>query len=668
MAITRHASGRFNVATAYVLAPVPQIQTTYEQTRTLLPLLLWLNARYDWTYPELDLWQVAAREARGRDFVGFAKAVEFDACSKKRIVCRMVRESYAMAAGDMGVGRHSVRLDVTFRSLNLAMQCSNSAHVGNGDEARPRQSPRQDGEPTPMSPFDLPHTFRRDIRENYIHDRAIPANTTVFPHEPTTEPGEKEPLGDWEPFTHPSGYLYFYHQKKRIWTTTYMYSRPHHRQIEECVSFLESQRTDFDAHSSRYECVVNATREGRPGQEEYYVKTYYYIDHDTRSVFWLHENKLRRELGSMPGSLSMDHIYHRIQELYWRHIYLFPHADRSSQFTKELLLGLLDCVVFNSQDCSVFSHSTCMYTTTQLDRMRDVIQGACKRLRAGDPLSPDLCSSLACIHMCMARQRFYHMHGQPYARLCSKASIFTRDTSWLSPSLANSAFFILNFALLGEPIAVLRELEAITVDGMVLLHDRKKLLVRLFAQWGQLLVLGTVMLAVNMSLLAIPDIFSEGGREEGAPTSKLYVYLSVTFSLASITAALAHIRYTPIDKDPAIDVMAPYNDLHWLGPRSLALLCSTPFAFLLMSMIMFVLAIFAAPVSPISIAVGSILMEAYFVILMVNFCVTLYHQPRPDWVERYIVPLATKIWRVYPNTKRRQLRRSNSTEMEHPGP
>ncbi|VDB86409.1 unnamed protein product [Peniophora sp. CBMAI 1063] len=487
-----------------------------------------------------------------------------------------------------------------------------------------------------MSPSSLPRSLVREPSEKRLNKHVIPSLTTAFPHEPSEEYGGAMTPGEWVPFTHPLGFLYFFHPAKRIWTSTYMYSRPHHEQVEQCISLLEDVRHGFATSDAlqrlpeRYELVVNATTDGRTGGFSW---GYYYIDHATLSVFWLDERDLHDEMADMPGSISPDHIYHKIQELYWRHSYLFPHEGRISQFLSPSLLKLHDCIRFYLLDRSMSSDSACLYSKSQLEQMRDDVRSARDRLKAEDPFSPDLVSSLSQIQMCMARQRYRNAHGQPFVRLSATTSIFPPPTTWAVYPGSFTFGVISNIILLGEPFVMLKDLNAVMVDGMMLLAGRKELLERLAVQWGQLLILGTVMLAVNVTFLAIPgvvpDIFGEGGSRDCAR----YSYISILFGLASIAATLAHVRYTPIDRDETVATTAPYEHLHWFGPEVVATLYSTPFALLLWSMIMFIVAIAKAPFSPVVPPVVYTFLALFSVVLVMHY-VTAWFEPRLEvWKE-----------------------------------
>ena len=90
--------------------------------------------------------------------------------------------------------------------------------------------------------------------------------------------------------------------------------------------------------------------------------------------------------------------------------------------------------------------------------------------------------------VCLARQRFRHAHGQSFVRLDATSSIYPQ-TAWRLYPGSFTFGVIFNAILLGEPFVMLKELNGVMVDGMMLLAGRKALLERLVNQWAQLLVL-----------------------------------------------------------------------------------------------------------------------------------------------------------------------------------
>ncbi|TFY81388.1 hypothetical protein EWM64_g2616 [Hericium alpestre] len=105
----------------------------------------------------------------------------------------------------------------------------------------------------------------------------IPPMTTHFPH--STEGG----CGNWVPVTHPEGGLYFY---DHIFTDIYVYDSFLAEEAEQFIAHLDEMlKSQSKPLPPNYELVL----EVRPWETGDMFWGYYYIDHDTRSQFWLED-------------------------------------------------------------------------------------------------------------------------------------------------------------------------------------------------------------------------------------------------------------------------------------------------------------------------------------------------------------------------------------------
>ncbi|KZV66780.1 hypothetical protein PENSPDRAFT_80309 [Peniophora sp. CONT] len=452
---------------------------------------------------------------------------------------------------------------------------------------------------TQMTPMDLPRSTQRDSQE---YKKS--SEYELLPYETRSLLFAKESnissiAMQWEQFTHPHGFMYFRHCGKRTWTFMDMRTPTNRRMIEKCVDLLEQRlsspgfpNTDFPGG---YELVVDVTDVDE--KKGVFSGAYYCIHHASRSVFWLDRKLLtsKGELGDMRGSLSPSHIARKIEELYWRHLYLFPHVGPDN-CSKSVWDKLLDDVDFNLQDCIASSRSTCLYSQIQLERMRHIASRACDQSKENTQLSSVSISMLARAQMLMVRQRFHHAHGQPFVRLQSTRSMFAGGKS--APS--GFVLALVALALLGEPYIVLRDLNNVMVDGMVSFAGWKRFTQQLHDQWSLFIILATVILAVNISFLAIPDIVpNSSGTGDGVVPLEVS-YASILLTILSMTSALTLSRYTTPEIGAFSEFsMVPYHDLIWLRPATLAVLSSIPFATLAWAILHFVAAILAVDFTPI---------------------------------------------------------------------
>jgi hypothetical protein len=98
---------------------------------------------------------------------------------------------------------------------------------------------------------------------------------------------------EWKPYTHPDGKPYFQHLTWRVVTEAYIWNPDVRRDIEQWYHRVEAARTTKPSQvqmSDRRELYLTL----------YPKQGYYYVDHDTQSVFWLEEVPLDR-LGLSKG-------------------------------------------------------------------------------------------------------------------------------------------------------------------------------------------------------------------------------------------------------------------------------------------------------------------------------------------------------------------------------
>ncbi|KZV72130.1 hypothetical protein PENSPDRAFT_371506 [Peniophora sp. CONT] len=158
-------------------------------------------------------------------------------------------------------------------------------------------------------------------------------------------------LEAWTPVTHTGGRLYFFHEEKNIWTGTYLYRRRYYDEVEKCASLLEEGRQMLLDKGLpfpvQYELVIDIDTSEHDENE--ILWQYYYVDHTTRSIFWLRPHILWKELYAAKGAFSPDHIYHKMQEFYWNHIYYFAAGpcDRIKFFGPDVWRELSSFMDFN---------------------------------------------------------------------------------------------------------------------------------------------------------------------------------------------------------------------------------------------------------------------------------------------------------------------------------
>ncbi|CCM03271.1 uncharacterized protein FIBRA_05399 [Fibroporia radiculosa] len=137
----------------------------------------------------------------------------------------------------------------------------------------------------------------------------------------TTFPRSNVPLG-WEALVHPEGALYFYHPEKKIFTEAYLCDPDIFLEIDDFAAQVEeviqAQPNPLPEH---VELVLELEENKKENKETKHHWCYYFVDHKSRTLFWLHEYDIVGELGgSLKGLNSAPHVMAEefgIEENYW---------------------------------------------------------------------------------------------------------------------------------------------------------------------------------------------------------------------------------------------------------------------------------------------------------------------------------------------------------------
>lgn len=403
-------------------------------------------------------------------------------------------------------------------------------------------------------------------------------------------------LRGWEPITHTEGCLYFYHKDKRIYTEVYLYEAGYFEEVEQFVQYLEdSLRASGETlPSSNCELVIQIDWDD---EDDEVLWSYYYVDHNSRCLFWLNDFEVDHLLYEVTGSMPPAHFKHILESWYWDHVSLFPNGfDVESQpnLTDELI-GMLS---YFSVDIMTSPTTTVPYTLEELNRMIKLLGR--KHPGAG---AIALSSGLGRILSIFCHWRYIHSHGQRHARLDRNQSIHgngVRPRSWLMQAFS-IAFFM-------APEVHLRDVEKLYVDRIVLTSSWKRHILKLQGEWQEFILYATVMLNANVAFLAIPDviIFPDNNLEPGAGNNiqsylsplrspaAIASYVSIICSVGSIVLGLMLVRHNRTRNRDVAPEAAAYmqaQESRWFYHEPLAILYSLPYALLMWAMLSFLIGI-----------------------------------------------------------------------------
>lgn len=172
----------------------------------------------------------------------------------------------------------------------------------------------------------------------------------------------------WWAYVHPEGQVYFAHESSlRIVTEAYLYSP----EVQEKISYWIQRIND----------LLLGNKISLPETVELFLELddttdsclYYFVDHATRTEFWLEETPM--DLLGLPLVVSDSHLQLVLEELYWCHIEFFPsHRIRELHLSCDELVTIFvharagellfyrqlltaDSIPFRSNDFGIFNVS-----------------------------------------------------------------------------------------------------------------------------------------------------------------------------------------------------------------------------------------------------------------------------------------------------------------------
>ncbi|KAG2139280.1 hypothetical protein DEU56DRAFT_707667, partial [Suillus clintonianus] len=390
----------------------------------------------------------------------------------------------------------------------------------------------------------------------------------------------------WEPLTHPEGSLFFYHPYKRVFTDADVRDPETAIKLGKAVEkvYEEARDANIVLHPSvelALELIV------KDGAESW---GYYFADHERRVIFWFKDHKSHSLMRRVRGVKRKSHIKYALEAQYWNHIELFPYKRF---LPEDVVVELKELLIHAQADHILFETSLVPFTADQVTSMLGLI----------DPLMsesfPDamLTRNASTLHGSQVRQsrtvgclflicmsisarwmkifcnaKFKNFCGQPGARLDIDRSLYRKSGNQPPPF----SFSVMNVFLFNVPRSQWRSVNRIWVDKAIIWPRWRKFRDRLTTEWNGYALFSTVMLAVNISFLAVPSVTSQSFVTDLA-------YMSAVFTIGSLVSTLFLVGQVNDSLRGTTEEVAYYmQDMprSMLGLEGLALMLSLPLGLL----------------------------------------------------------------------------------------
>jgi len=179
--------------------------------------------------------------------------------------------------------------------------------------------------------------------------------------------------------------------------------------------------------------------------------------------------------------------------------------------------------------------------------------------------------------------KFANFCGQPGARLDVDQSLYGDSV----PHPKSILFRVMNVILFGSPDAQSKALHKIWVDYTIVQRRWKNFINRLNNEWNGYTIFSTVMLAVDISFLAVPPV-------QNQVSAILVLYMSTLCALGSLVISLVLAGQVNDSRRDSAESVASFMlemSQSVLGLESLALMLSLPYALLIWGMAFFAAAL-----------------------------------------------------------------------------
>ncbi|KAG1753058.1 hypothetical protein EDD22DRAFT_808088 [Suillus occidentalis] len=449
---------------------------------------------------------------------------------------------------------------------------------------------------TKLVPFAANDISRYDYRPfvNTAHNRdRIPALMRRFPNESCPWL-----TGAWQSYVHPEGALYLYDNCRHVFTEGTL-DCSLFGLLDECIDALYSQARiqSEDLGASDIELVVQLAQTDSEAEGAQVSCYYYFVDHTARTLFWLHD-RLRDPhqttddvFSGLRGVADPSHIRYSLESEYWTHCEFYPiHKMDRLKIIKELR----ELVMHASAEIITSDMSLSPFDADELSRILELInhlkgRGSCITF----VYSLFRHHSVWLIYV-SDRAKFFNFCGLPWARLEADKSVYEEDTKF--HPLTSSICLALDAMLFWAPQSHLEDLRKVWVDECINTPRWKDFNKNLMTEWTGITIYSTVMLAVDVSFLAVPNVNISQSQSIGI----IATYLSIIFITGSLIVSVLLVRqnqrygFESADKAasscPSTDFLSHMTGT-FFGVRALATVHSLPYAMLMWGMIYFAIAI-----------------------------------------------------------------------------
>lgn len=307
----------------------------------------------------------------------------------------------------------------------------------------------------------------------------------------------------WNSHPHPEGQLYFHrrHPNYDVVTEANIRRQETENRVTGCLKLID------DTISQQQIIVPPSSELFIELDESPFSCAYYFVNHDTRRMFWLEQTST--ELLDMGTIVSDSHLDTALERLYWVHVEFFP-MHMYAQVSPQVVDDLIGVMSHGAADRLTSRSSTFPYTAEKCSQLLQLLS-----LQRGRTLDGHTLCFVARLWGAIENQRFMTYYGQEHAQLDRLQIMMPEedmDHQWVK-TIANSVLW-------GIPDRYFFKLHELFANEQVFVDQWQTFMTACVSEWHTAVVWTfPVMIATILSCLlsrasltsALPSILSASG-------------------------------------------------------------------------------------------------------------------------------------------------------------
>ncbi|OAX30976.1 hypothetical protein K503DRAFT_870812 [Rhizopogon vinicolor AM-OR11-026] len=306
---------------------------------------------------------------------------------------------------------------------------------------------------------------------------------------------------------------------------------------------------------------------------------YYFVDHDAQIIFWPESVGSWALMNDVRGVTKKSHIKYALEAQYWKHCTLFPNMR---VLPRPIVERLRDMIAYAHAESITSETSLSPFDLGELSNILSLID------QVKESIDKENKHSVCIVARFMNKfiqAKFVNFCGQHGARLDADQSLYDSDNGQKDiPILLR----ILNVVLFNSPNLHRESLRKVWVDKTVVKPRWNKFMDQLNSEWNSFTIFSTVMLAADVSFLAVPGVDDPSTPIKSPAT--IVIYMSTLCALGSLVISLVLAGQMNNNRRSSPGKVAKFMaamSQSMLGVESVALMHSLPFSLLIWGMIFF---------------------------------------------------------------------------------